>query len=688
METLHRLLTKQSDVLLVIAVMGILLILIIPFPPMMLDFFLCLNISLAILLLLITLNLKHALEFSAFPSILLIATLFRLALNVASTRLILLKAYAGTVIQAFGFFVVGGDPLVGMIIFLILIVIQFIVITKGSNRISEVAARFTLDAMPGKQMSIDADLNSGSIDEKTARKRRKEITQEAEFYGAMDGAGKFVRGDAIAGIVITIINIIGGFILGVRKGIPIEEALRTYIILTVGDGLVSQIPALLIAVTTGMLTTKASSESSLAEELQFQFTRYPKAIGMTAAVILAFGLMPGLPFIPFFVLSLFLASLTYYQTKVSKTKVAEEKEEEAQAAIPREDEIPPEERWLSLDRIRIELGYKLIDLADPTHKPTLMDRIVLLREQLAREIGILAPPVHIVDNMHITPHDYIILLEGEKVARSTLYPGHYLAIDSGADDIPRDRKDLGGIDTREPAFGLKAKWIDPTLKEQAELAGYAVINAVSVLITHISEILKQNSYKVLSREDVNILLELTKKQNPSLVENLVPEIFSLTEIHRVLQNLLWEKISILNLPRILEVLSLNFDKTRDANQLTELVRQHLCISICAPHQTSSGLLPVITLDPQTEQNVRGALVPSAKQIPLAPDFLQKLLQSITNIKNRYLLSEGDPVLLVNADIRRGMKELVYHTLPNLAVLSFQEVMQVPEIKCIGMAQVK
>lgn len=394
MDKLNQLLLKQNDILLVFVVMGILLILIIPFPPTMLDFILCLNISFSLLLLLIVLNIFHPLEFSTFPSVLLLATLFRLALNVASTRLILLKGYAGTVIQAFGDFVVGGDPIVGFILFLILIVIQFIVITKGSNRISEVAARFNLDAMPGKQMSIDADLNTGAITDKEAQARRKAVTQEAEFYGAMDGAGKFVRGDAIAGIIITVINIIGGFILGIRGGITVAEALKKYVILTVGDGLVSQIPALLIAVTTGILTTKTSSKTSLANEISDQFTRYPRAIMMTSVILFFFGIMPGLPLVPFWLLSGILGGAWYYVNKAQKTKEmkkALEQEQEYRQQVEQEESAPNEEQWLTLDRLKIELGYKLIEIADEKQQPSLMDRIILLREQLAKDIGILIP---------------------------------------------------------------------------------------------------------------------------------------------------------------------------------------------------------------------------------------------------------------------------------------------------------
>ena len=687
MKLIHSVLLKQTDILLVIVVMGILLILLIPFPPLILDFFLCLNISLGILLLLITLNVKRALEFSTFPSLLLLATLFRLALNVASTRLILLKGYAGSVIEAFGFFVVGGNPLVGFIIFMILVIIQFIVITKGANRISEVAARFTLDAMPGKQMSIDADLNTGAITEQQAEQRRKDVTLEAEFYGAMDGAGKFVRGDAIAGIVIIIINILGGLVLGIKRGMAVTEAITTYIILTVGDGLVSQIPALLISVSTGILTTQTSSESKLADELTIQFNRYPKMIAMTALIVFCFGLMPGLPAIPFWGLSGVLITWYYFLVRSQVEAEQAEKEEATTAAEP-----PDEKSWLNLDRLRIELGYKLVELADTSQSPTLMQRIVMLREQLAGDIGILIPPIHIVDNMQLPPHNYRFLLEGEKLGEYALYPNYYLAISSGTPTMPGEAgiNDLPGIDTLEPAFGLKAKWIDASQRQAAERLGYAVINAVSVLITHLSETLKRQSHQILRRDDVHLLLELLKTRAPKLVETSVPDLFSLAEIQQILQNLLAEKVSVINLSRILETLSLYASKTKEINQLTELVRQNLSATICAPYQTGSGMLPVITIDPATENILREAVLPdpSRPQISLSPQFLQKFIHKINDSKQQFALVDGEPVLLVNADIRRQIKELIYHSLPDLAVLSFQEVLDVSEIKCIGMVQVE
>ena len=689
MKLIQSVLVKQNDILLVIVVMGILLILLIPFPPIILDFFLCLNISLGILLLLITLNVKRALEFSTFPSLLLLATLFRLALNVASTRLILLNGYAGSVIEAFGDFVVGGNPLVGFIIFMILVIIQFIVITKGANRISEVAARFTLDAMPGKQMSIDADLNTGAITEQQAEKRRKEVTLEAEFYGAMDGAGKFVRGDAIAGIVIIIINILGGLVLGINRGMAVTEAITTYIILTVGDGLVSQIPALLISVSTGILTTQTSSDTKLADELTLQFNRHPRMIAMTAFIVFCFGLMPGLPAIPFWGLSGVLIAWYYFLVKASAKEDETNKE---QQAIAVQTEPPDEKKWLNLDRLRIELGYKLVELADSNQSPSLMDRLVMLREQLAGDIGILIPPIHIIDNMQLAPQNYRFLLEGEKLGEYSLYPNYYLAISSGAPSLPEESgdHDISGIDTFEPSFGLKAKWIDASQRQTAERAGYAVITAVSVLITHLSETLKRQAYQILRRDDVHFLLELLKIKAPKLVETSIPDLFSLAEVQQILQNLLAEKVSVLNLCRILETLSLYASKTKDINQLTELVRQNLSGTICSPYQTSAGVLAVITIDPATENTLREVLLPdpSRPQLSLSPQFLQKFIQKVSDSKQQFALPEGEPVLLVNADIRRQLKELICHSLPDLAVLSFQEVLDVPEIKCIGMVQIE
>ncbi|NUM36818.1 MAG: flagellar biosynthesis protein FlhA [Candidatus Brocadiae bacterium] len=690
MKKIQVMLLFQSDTILVFSVMGILLVLLIPFPPIILDFLLCLNISISILLVLITLNIHEPLEFSTFPAVLLLTTLFRLALNVASTRLILLKGHAGSIIQSFGNFVVGGDVLVGLVIFLILIVIQFVVITKGANRISEVTARFTLDAMPGKQMSIDADLNSGAITEEMAQIRRKKVTQEAEFYGTMDGAGKFVRGDAIAGIIIIAINIFGGFVLGIKRGISPEEALKLYIILTVGDGLVSQIPALLIALATGILTTKTSSESHLAEEMKLQFFRHTKTLGMTSVILFAFGLMPGLPTLPFWGIAVCMGFL-YYGLK-KKEKIGKEIQKDGEEkAKKQEKEEAKEEDWLSLDRICIELGYKLIDLADQNRKPTLMERVVLLREQIARDLGMLIPPIHIVDNIQISPHNYAILLEGERIAQSTLYPEHYLVLEGAPQ--PGGKSALSGIigiDTREPAFGLPAKWVDNEQKEQAEMIGLTVINEISVMITHLSEVLKKNAAKILSRDDVHFLIEQIKKNTPKMVEGIVPEIFSITELHQILQNLLSEKVSIRNLPRILQTLSFYASKTKDINNLTEMVRQNLAASICSRYQGSSGILPVITLSPDTEYKLRQAIFPDSSKtsVSLPPDFLQRIITGIVDIKEKAVSVDGDPVLLVNMDIRKGIRELIFHTLPDMAVLSFQEVLSCPEVKCIGIVQVK
>ncbi|BBM85005.1 flagellar biosynthesis protein FlhA [Candidatus Uabimicrobium amorphum] len=693
MTRISNLLRDESDILLVGVIVGILLILIVPFPPEILDFLICLSISTTVLLLLITLNIRQPLEFSSFPSILLIITLFRLSLNVASTRLILLHGDAGSVIQAFGFFVVGGDPIVGMILFTILIIIQFIVITKGASRISEVAARFTLDAMPGKQMSIDADLNAGAITEDAARERRKEITQEAEFYGAMDGSSKFVRGDAVAGIIIIIVNILGGIILGIMRGMSIGEAVKKYVILTVGDGLVSQIPALLIAVTTGILITKTSSNSHLANEIKTQLTRYPRTLAMTTAVILLFSVMPGLPFFPFFIMAM-ASGLVFYNMQRTEKKQREQQEpEQITEDVPQE---PSEEQWLRLDRLRIELGYKLVEIADTYSHPTLMSRIVSLRQQLAQEYGIVIPPVHVIDNIQLPPNNYRILMEGEKLAENTLYPDLFLVIGEEESNLEndihnilgnQDSDELVGIKVQEPAFGIPAKWVDSVQKDKAEMLGYTVINPASVLVTHLSETIKKSAYAILSRDDVQFLVDVAEKNYPILVKNTIPDQVSLVQLHQVLQSLLLEQIPILNLPRILESLSKHITKTKDMAQLVTFVRQDIAISITSRYQSSDGSLPVITLAPENEQTLREVITSSSKT-PLAPDFLQKLVTSISSIKQQNTaVVSGLPILLVSADVRYGIRELINHSLPDVPVLSFQEVMSVPQIQCIGVVQI-
>lgn len=573
-------LLQRSDIMASVGLIGILMLMIIPLPPMILDLCLSLNITVAILILIISLYTEKAVEFSIFPAILLMTTLFRLSLNVASTRLILLHGSegmdaAGAVIEAFGQFVVGGSYVVGMVIFVILVIINFIVITKGAGRIAEVAARFTLDAMPGKQMAIDADLNAGLIDEATARKRREEIANEATFHGAMDGASKFVRGDAIAGIIITLINIGAGFIIGVlQKGMPLAEAAKNYTILTVGDGLVSQVPALIISTAAGMLVTRSAGRNDFGSEIKAQFTRYSKALWVVAAILLGFALIPGLPFLPFLVIAALLAAAAYHLDKVEAARQLEEAV--AERPLPAVKPDQDYEKMLNVDLIEFEVGYGLIPFVDAAQDGELLTRIQSIRKQFAQTSGFIVPPVHIKDNLQLNPNQYTINLKGVNIATAEMMPGYYMAMDPGL-----VTETVKGLPTREPAFDLPAIWITEDKRERAQIAGYTVVDCITVMATHISEMIKKHAHELLGRQETQTLIDNLARTYPKLVEELVPHVLSLGTVMRVLQNLLREGVSIRDLRSILETLADYAAMTQDTDILTEYVRHALSRSISA-----------------------------------------------------------------------------------------------------------
>ncbi|AVX31172.1 flagellar biosynthesis protein FlhA [Carboxydocella thermautotrophica] len=671
---------RNSDIVVAGAVIMMILLMVIPLPPRLLDVLLTINISLSLVILLVTMYIKDALEFSAFPTLLLVMTLYRLSLNVSSTRLILgNRGEAGEIIRTFGEFVIGGNAVVGFIIFLILVVIQFLVITKGAERVSEVAARFTLDAMPGKQMSIDADLNAGLINDQEAKERRKNIQREADFYGAMDGASKFVKGDAIASLVITAINVIGGFIIGlVQNGASdITQVLRTYTVLSVGDGLVTQIPALLISVATGITVTRAASESSLGQELVGQMFNSPRALALAAAALLLLALL-GMPPLPMILLASILGGLAWQINRAAKTSeetVEEEVVKEAEEARKPENVLS----LLQVDLMELELGYSLIPLVDSSQGGDLLDRVVMIRRQCALELGIVLPPIRMRDNMQLRPNSYVIKIKGVEVASGTLMVDHYLAMNAGlAED------DIAGIDTVEPAFGLPAKWIPAHLKEEAELKGYTVVDPSSVLATHLTEIIKSHAHEILGRQDVKKLLDNVKETNPAVVEELVPDLLNLGEIQKVLANLLREKISIRDLVTILETLADQARATKDIDVLTEYVRQALSRQITRQF-ARDGQIAVLTLAPELEQQLRENLQQTehGSYIALDPMSAQKFYTSLQNAVNQQWQRGIQPVLFCPPLLRIYIRRIVERVLPDLPILSYNELEGNVQIQAVG-----
>ena len=676
--------TKNSDITIAVAVVAILVFMVIPLPSFLLDLLISFNITFALIILMASMYTLRPLELSAFPSILLLITLFRLSLNVASTRIILIHGNegataAGKVIQAFGSFVVGGNYLVGIIVFIILVVINFMVITKGAGRIAEVAARFTLDAMPGKQMAIDADLNAGLINEQEARSRREEISREAEYYGAMDGANKFVRGDAIAGIIITLTNIIGGLTIGVfQNNMSFANAAQTYTLLTIGDGLVTQIPALIISTAAGIIVTRAGSESNLGAEIASQILYQPRAIGITAIVLFGFGIIPGLPLLPFWVLGALAGGLTLFIHRANKQRTLAE-----QDAAAREEKAIPVEHLDSLpllDTLAIEVGYGLIPLVDAEQDGELLERIKSIRRQVAYEIGILVPPVHIQDNMQLKPGEYSILLKGNEIARGELMTNYYLAMNPGSVD-----EKIDGIETHEPTYGLPALWIKENAKEKAIAKGYTVVDLAAVMTTHLSEIVKRHGPEFLGRQEVQQLLDNLKDSHPKVVEELVPNYLSLGGVVKVLQNLLREQVPIRDLLLILETLADWAPATKDLDLLTEYVRQSLARTITKIHQTAEGILPVVTLDHSVESAVAAAIQPTEQgsHFALDPNTAQKIVNNLAQVLDKSQSLNYQPVIVCSAPIRCYFKKLVDQFVPNISVLSYDEILSNVEIQSLG-----
>ena len=671
----------RSDIMAAVGLVSILLIMIIPIPAVLLDLFLAANITIGLLILIISLYIVKAVEFSIFPSLLLTTTLFRLSLNVASTRLILLHgdegpAAAGAVIQSFGQFVVGGNYVIGVVIFIILVIINFMVITKGAGRVAEVAARFTLDAMPGKQMAIDADLNAGLINEDQARRRREEISAEANFHGAMDGASKFVKGDAIAGIIITLINIGAGFVIGVlQKGMPMAEAARNYTILTVGDGLVAQIPALIISTAAGLLVTRSSGNLDFGSDMKAQFSRNSVALWVVAAMVMIFALIPGLPFFPFLILAISLALMAWQMDKNKRAEAEKVVELPKEAPLKREENY---EEMLNVDLLQLEVGYGLIPFVDSAQDGELLTRIQSIRKQFAINNGFIVPPVHIRDNLQLSPNQYTFSLKGVKVAEAEMLPGHYMAMDPGM-----VTEKIRGIATKEPAFGLPALWITEDKKERAQIAGYTVVDCTTVMATHISEVIKQYAHELIGRQEVQGLLDNLAKSYPKLVEELVPTVLSLGTIMRVLQNLLREGVSIRDLRTILETMADWAPVTRDTDILTEYVRHALARTISS-NLAINGVIPIITLSKQVEDIIVNSVQhkETGSYLSIDPTIAQQILDSVGKV---ITLFEGGsrPTLLSAPQIRPHVRSLTERYFPALMVISHNEVIPSLKVRSLG-----
>jgi flagellar biosynthesis protein FlhA len=678
-----RKLLRYGDLWLIFALFGTILLLILPVPPLLLDLLLAASISISLLTLLVILYLRTPAEFTGFPTLLLFITLYRLSLNVASTRLILLNGYAGHIIQSFGNFVVQGNYVVGMVIFLILVLINFIVITKGAGRIAEVAARFTLDALPGKQMAIDAELNAGLIKETEARNRRRALGEEADFYGSMDGASKFVRGDAIAAVLITLINIIGGFAIGIaQKGMSVSEALQHYTILSIGDGLVSQVPALITSTAAGILITRATSKNDLGRELGRQLLFYPKALTILSVMLGIMALVPGLPTLPFLTLAIICGLLSYSIHRHGMPELSAQKEtpgmggkmgDPKPAGATGAGEPKPVEKietLLSLDTLQIELGHSLVAMADTRKGGDLLERVTGVRRNFATEMGVLIPPIRLRDNLQLGANEYRFLLKGNAFANGQLMPGQWLAMNATNSKVA-----LKGMPTIEPVFQLPATWITSIERKNAEISGYTVVDAPSVLVTHLSETIKRHCHEILTRQDVQVLLDNLKQTHPAVVNELIPATLSIGQVQRILQNLLAEGISIRNLAGILEKVGDHAALTKNPDELSEYARRALGSQLTKPFQNESGGIRVITIDPKLEQQLTQGVRQSATEMALIiePKLARHVVEVLTKFVQQMLAAGHQPVVLCSPQLRLAFRRFFEATFSNLAVLSYAEI---------------
>ncbi|MGI6561628.1 MAG: flagellar biosynthesis protein FlhA [Clostridia bacterium] len=670
---------KIGDSLIAVAIIGIVLLVMIPLRPGALDFLFIFNILISIVILLTALYITQPLQFSVFPALLLIVTLFRLGLNVAATRLILSNSgYAGKVVNTFGSFVIGDNFVVGIIIFLIMVAGQFIVITKGTERVSEVAARFTLDAMPGKQMAIDADLNSGIIDEATAKARRRDIQREADFYGSMDGASKFIKGDAIIGIIITIINFVGGIIIGmVMEGMTFDEVLNTFALSTIGNGILSQVPALLVSTASGITVTRTASDENIGADVRRQLFRQPTVMKVSGIIIAVVGLLPGMPKLPMILLAALFIGLGSRYGKAIKEKEAKEKAEEQVREAKKTEKTEDISSLLQVDKIELEFGYNLIPLVDANQGGDLLDRIVAIRRQCAIDLGMVIPVIRLRDNMQLKPDQYMIKIKGAKVAEGVVFADRYMAIKN---DDTEDT--LEGIDTLEPAFGLPAKWVDKRMKGKAETLGYTLIEPSSVIATHLTEVLKRHGHELLDRQQVKELLDMVKATQPALVEETVPKAVSLGELQRVLCNLLREAIPIKDMTTILETLSDYGPVTKDTDMLTEYVRQNMRRIITSKF-IPEGSAPVMMSDPDLEQLILSSIqqTKQGSYVNLEPNKLQSILNNVKKAMESFVEMGFPPIMVTSPIVRFHLKRLTEPMAPDLVVLSFNEIE--PDVRLIN-----
>lgn len=679
-------LKKQYDTVVAFGVIGIVMMIIVPLPTFLLDILIALNISISVIILLLTMFTTEVLQFSVFPTLLLVTTLFRLGLNVSSTRLILKDADAGKIIEAFGGYVVGGNYVVGIIIFLIIIIIQFLVITNGAGRVSEVSARFTLDAMPGKQMSIDADLNSGMIDENTARQRRKALQQEADFYGAMDGASKFVKGDAIAGIIVTVINALGGIIIGaVIMGMPIGNAATTFVRLTIGDGLVSQIPALLISTASGILVTRSGNEDNFGNVVTKQFLAFPKVLAIASIILIFMAMIPGLPKVPFIIISGALGYSAYVLYGEEKEKQIKEIETEQLEMIETEKKEPENVmNLISVEPMEVEIGYGLIPLADEATGGDLLQRIASVRRQCAIEMGVVVQPIRIRDNLQLKTNEYVVKIRGTVIATGELMASMLLCMDP-----TNENTDMPGIRTIEPTFGLPAVWINKDQREEAEIKGLTVVDPTTVMVTHLTETIKAHSYELLGRQEVKLIIDTVKEKYNAVVEELIPDLMTIGEVQKVLQSLLKEKVPIKDMVTILESLADNSRVTKDIELLTEYVRFALARTICSPIIDENRSITVATLDPRLEDIISSNLQKSIQGTfpALDPDTTGAILSSIKDVMQSVYFYENQPVFLVSPKIRPAFRKLIEMVYPNIVVLSLNEIPNDVEIRTEGVVTI-
>ncbi len=676
---------KSPDIVMAAGIIGILAIMVVPLPPFALDLLISFGIAISIIMLATSVNVKRALEFSSFPTLLLLVTLFRLSLNVATTRVILLRGSemgtnaAGSVIHAFGEFVVGGNYAVGIVVFAILVVINFVVITKGAGRVAEVSARFTLDALPGKQMSIDADLNAGAINEEEARRRRSDIAREAEFYGSMDGASKFVRGDAIAGILIVFINMIGGIVIGtLQRGMSLADAAQTFTLLTIGDGLVAQIPALIVSTAAGIIVTRSGGQNDLGTDLGKQVFSQPKALYAGAGVMGTMAVMPGLPFIPFMILAGGFAALANFQNKKEKDRTTQEAKSKELDKLKKEPEKI--ENLLGVDPLELEVGYGLVNLVDGEKNGDLLERITGIRKQFAIEMGIVVPPLRIRDNLELKPGDYQVLLKGVPIAQGSLMVGHFMAMDPG-----NVTEKVRGIPTKEPAFGLDALWVSAQDKEKANYAGYTVVDLSTVIATHLTEVIRSNISELLGRQELQTLLDGVKQNAPKVVEDLIPNVLSVNVVLKVLKNLLREAVSIRDLKTVLEALAEMAPHQKDANVLTEHVRSSLSRSITKKLVGFDGQLTLLTLDKNVEETIASGIIQTDQgaQVSLDPEFVRQFISQLNEQAAQMLQETNQAVVLCSPLIRSHVKQLVDRFIPNITVISHNELTPSVNIRSFG-----